>query len=383
MSDKKTGEKGFKTEETVRSYFLRAGFFVIRSVLLKHNGDELTDIDLWIYERSATLARRRTIIDIKDKARPQAAERMFFVKGLAELVQVDGAGVATTDNRPSLRELARSHGLLWLDGADLQRMKASPELQATDRLSDEDIEAFLRDLDRSRGSDTFKNAFVEIKSSVGDRFGASCANTCLEFAQKMAREAVSSHPKSNSAIWAGRLTYLAAAISGVALDFFSAETALRPTTERINHITEALRYGDNAEMTKQRLLWAEAAIRDYAPNGAAIARVVKEKFRHDLMAVPAEGLAAVVANLSRNEDLFVASKSLEHAAYSEALPTFDELPTVAKSYLGAVLDFAGVDRSAFARAWEPTPQPISVAEISEVAEGTSAASERAEPGKLL
>ncbi|RWC38432.1 MAG: hypothetical protein EOS28_29900 [Mesorhizobium sp.] len=62
-----SGAKGLKTEELVRAYFLRAGFFVMRGIKLRHDGVELTDIDMWVYERSATLARRRTIIDIKDK----------------------------------------------------------------------------------------------------------------------------------------------------------------------------------------------------------------------------------------------------------------------------------------------------------------------------
>ena len=92
-----------------------AGFFVVRGVKLRYGGDELTDIDLWLYERSATLARRRIIIDIKDNAQPKAAERLFFVKGLAELIQVEATGIATSDTRRSLRELARKHNVLWID----------------------------------------------------------------------------------------------------------------------------------------------------------------------------------------------------------------------------------------------------------------------------
>ncbi|MFF9385853.1 hypothetical protein ACF1A3_35895, partial [Streptomyces globisporus] len=358
MSEKKSGQKGYKTEETVRGYFLRAGFFVVRSVPLKHNGDDLTDIDLWIYERSGTLARRRTIIDIKDKARPQAAERLFFVKGLAELLQVDGAGVATTDNRRSLRDLARTHGMLWLDGADIQRMKDSPELNVNHRLSDEELDVVFRESDKGRGSDYFSSSFSEIKSTIGDRFGAAGANACLAYAQNLAKECVSAHPRSNSAVAAGRLVYLSAAIAAVSLDFYAAEVALRPAAERIEHLVDALRYGDNPEVTKQRLAWAEAAVRDYAPNGAAVARIVKEKIRIDIMSVPAEGLATVVAQAARNESLFNAAKILEDAAYSRVAPTFDELPTVAKSFMGAVLDFCGIDRSSFATSWANENAPV-------------------------
>ncbi|KAB7783534.1 hypothetical protein F8B43_4096 [Methylorubrum populi] len=346
----------------MRGYFLRAGFFVVRSVPLKHNGDDLTDIDLWIYERSGTLARRRTIIDIKDKARPQAAERLFFVKGLAELLQVDGAGVATTDNRRALRDLARAHSILWLDGADIQRMKDSPELNFNHRLSDEELDASLREADNKRGSDYFRTMLSDIKSTIGDRFGAAGANACLAFAQNVAKECISSHPRSNGAIAAGRLVYMSAAIAAIALDFYAAEVALRPAAERIEHLVDALRYGDNPEVTKQKLAWAEAAVRDYAPNGSAIARIVKEKIRLDIMSVPAEGLATVVAQSARSDTLFNAAKILEDAAYSKVAPTFDELPTVAKSFVGAVLDFVGVDRSSFATSW--SNEDVSVVEKS-------------------
>ena len=77
MNTKSHGKKGFVTEELLREYFLRAGFFVVRGANLQYDQLELTDVDLWIYERSATLARRRTIIDVKDKQKPQAAERLF------------------------------------------------------------------------------------------------------------------------------------------------------------------------------------------------------------------------------------------------------------------------------------------------------------------
>ena len=62
MKNELHGKKGFTTEELLREYFLRAGFFVVRGANLLYGQLGLTDVDLWIYERSATLARRRTII---------------------------------------------------------------------------------------------------------------------------------------------------------------------------------------------------------------------------------------------------------------------------------------------------------------------------------
>jgi hypothetical protein len=342
MKTRRPGSKGLATEELLRAYFLRAGFFVVRGVLLRHGSSDLTDIDLWVYERSATLARRRTVIDIKDKGRPQAAERLFFVKGLAEFIAVEGAGVATTDPRPELRELARKHGVLWIDGADLQRLKASDELSTGDRVSEEEFDAAVSGVDAARSSHEFRDAISSLKSSVADRFGASCANTALDSAGHFARHTLSAHPGSPAALIARRATYLSAAIAAAALDFASADSALRPAPERLKSLTDVIRFGADSGGALAHLRWAEAAIREYVPNGVGIAQVVKDKFMAEVRGVPAEGLAEVVVRLSRNATLFAAARALEHAAYATHVPTFDALDVDAKSFLGAVLDFVGV-----------------------------------------
>jgi len=351
MIAKVSGAKGLRTEELVRAYFLRAGFFVMRGIKLRHDGVELTDIDMWVYERSAMLARRRTIIDIKDKRTPQAAERLFFVKGVASVISVEGAGVATTDSRPMLRELARKHGVLWIGGADLQRLKDSDALSGLNRMTEEEFNGEIADIDNARNGRVFRDKMDEVKSAVADRFGPSCANTALEGFQLFAREVVNAHPASAAARGAGRLTYLAAAIAAAAFDFASADTALRPLAERVRHMTDTIRFGANTEGALANLRWTEAAIREYLPNGAGLAQVVHEKFTAELNAVPAEGLAEIVIRLSNSEKLFSIAKSLEKAAYASHLVSFDHLDADTKGFLGALLDFVDISRPKFAEGW--------------------------------
>jgi hypothetical protein len=50
---------------------------------------------------------------------------------------------------------------------------------------------------------------------------------------------------------------------------------------------------------------------------------------------------------------FRAARDLEQAAYTSDLTTFDDPSVDAKSFLGAVLDFIGVDRTLFAQCWHP------------------------------
>jgi hypothetical protein len=359
MNVKQHGKKGFATEELLREYFLRAGFFVVRGANLLYDELELTDVDLWIYERSATLARRRTIIDVKDKQKPQAAERLFFVSGLGKTIGVEGVGVATTDKNPKLRALARKNKVLWIDGDDLQRLKKSDKLLQGDRLTDETFFALIDDLDKRRGGRAYRIQMDGIKSAVVDRFGASSANLALDAFMVFSNEAIKSHPKSDAAKILTRMSFFAAALAAGALDFASADFALRPMLERRNHMANAIRFGENVDGTYEKIMWAEMALREYVNNGASIAIQIRTGFEQDLKQVPAEDFAEIVVKLSNTNSLFDIARILEYAAYRDDDVSFDALPTDAKSFVGALLDFSKQDRKLFASAsplgtWAPS-----------------------------
>src|SRR5580704_15754549 len=127
------GEKGYRLEELLRAYFLKAGFFVVRGVPFQHDGDDLTDIDLWLYEQPTGSSRRRQIVDAKSKTKPKAVERLLWTRGLMQLLDVDGAYVATTDSRPMLRTISRKLGVAVLDGADIRRISESDKSLLEDR----------------------------------------------------------------------------------------------------------------------------------------------------------------------------------------------------------------------------------------------------------
>ena len=49
--------KGPKMEELLRSYFLKAGYYVVRGVPFVYEGFDVTDIDLWLYSRTSSVSR--------------------------------------------------------------------------------------------------------------------------------------------------------------------------------------------------------------------------------------------------------------------------------------------------------------------------------------
>lgn len=108
MAPPRNGAKGYELEEILKSYFWQAGYFAVRGVPFRIEDEDVTDIDIWLYERPAASTRRRMIVDVKNKRSPKASERVIWTAGLQKALGVDGAIVATTDRRLATRRLAKA-----------------------------------------------------------------------------------------------------------------------------------------------------------------------------------------------------------------------------------------------------------------------------------
>jgi len=368
MNEKSIVPKGAILEEVLRAYFLRAGFFVIRGVPFRFADEDLTDVDLWLYERPTGTSRRIQICDIKYKQRPKAVERIFWTSGLASALDVDGAYVATTDKRKSLRSVAEKLNLQLIDGTDIQRIQSSQAVLYQERISDEKLIADLQTVDKSFRNKNLQNARIDILSALSEGFGAPSAVRALEGFSRLATAAVSYHPDSQAARSAGRLAYLAGAIACQSLDYVSVSAAFRTIDERRDLILRAVRLGalDNQD-GQQTLRMAMALVEKYAPGGKVAAMTVEAGLQRDLDKIPAEIVANQAVRLLKSDQLFITGRELEMASYHVVLPTFDDLSIHTKAMLGALLDYSSVDRERFANAWKPDVKlsPISPREITE------------------
>jgi hypothetical protein len=353
MSEKDALPKGFALEEVLRAYFLRAGFFVVRGVPFRVADEELTDVDLWLYERPTGTSRRVQICDIKYKQKPKAVERIFWTSGLASILGVDGAYVATTDNRKSLHLIARKLDLQLIDGADIKRIQSSQTVLYPDRIADEQLIAELQAVDKEFRKKDFQLARIDIISALSEGFGAASAVRALEAFCRLASAVVEFHPDSKPARAAGRLSYLAASIACESLDYVSVSAAFRSMEERRKLILDAVRLGAlSNEQGQQTLKLAIALVERYASGGKGAARGMEAALRKDLERIPAEIVADQAVKLLKADQLFLAGRELEMAAYAAAAPAFDGLSVTTKSMLGALLDYANVDRERFAGAWK-------------------------------
>lgn len=349
MSKKIQLSKGSSLEEVLRAYFLRAGFFVVRGVPFRFADEDLTDVDLWLYERPTGTSRRVQICDIKYKQKPKAVERIFWTSGLSRILNVDGAYVATTDKRASLRSVAAKLDLKIIDGNDIQRIQNSHSVLYEDRISDEQLNLELRSVDKELRNKFFQDARFDILTSLAEGFGAASAVRALEGFARLASATVGFHPNSNAARAGGRLVYLAAAIVCQSLDYVSVGAAFRTLDERRALILDAIRMGAMSnENGQQAIRLAIALVEKYAPSGK---NLVESGLKADLDRIPAEIIADQAIQLLKADKVFVVGRELEMACYQNSPPPFDLLSIQARSMVGSLLDYSGIDRERFAQAW--------------------------------
>jgi len=98
-------------------------------------------------------------------------------------------------------------------------------------------------------------------------------------------------------------------------------------------------------------------IEKYVSKGDASARAVEAGLERDLRAVPAKILADHVVKHTKPDDLFQIAKKLEHQAFSSGLSNFDGIGVHEKAFVGVLLDYCGLGRSRFAKAWSQEKAP--------------------------
>jgi hypothetical protein len=327
-------DKGGKTEELLREYFLKAGYFVVRGAKIVHEGDTVTDVDLWLYLRGSSLSRERTNVDIKDRDRPRALERVLWAVGVRELVSADRVVVATTDRRPSVRSYAAKHEVDLLDGAFLRRLSQQQQTATSARLHDEEFLALIQPRDEKVLGD-WRAKIEDAKTRVVAELSFDSCNALLEHARFFLDKSIASHRREHAA----RCFNYCVALFLVAADFATRTLAFEESDVRKTALIEGFRYGVGGAGRKEIELAARLA-ETYAKAGGRVrARVEK-----DLQKIPVEILAEYFGKLDVQANLFAIALRFEAAAYAKDFVPVGSMDGPMQGVVGALLDFFGVDR---------------------------------------
>ncbi len=336
--------KGEIAEETLAEYFRAAGYFAVRGIPFRHEGADLTDLDVWLYERGAGVSRRRLIVDSKNKKTPKVVERIFWTSGLRDALDLDGAFVASTSPRDETQKIARRVNITLIDISALSRNNGSEGIQAASRLAKEDIDKLLSTVDKEHESKLWRSTRDDLVASVIMGFGGGTINVALRAAKFYADQALSSAPSSRTREVAQRMFYFSLAFAAISLDFIASRSAFQPISQRKADLEETLRFGTDPDETKRRLGLAFELVRGYLPNGPATANQLRSRIDDATKQLPVDIIADVVMKMAGKGHLFEVGRIFERAAHEKVLPAISDLGTDARSFSGAIFDYFGFDR---------------------------------------
>lgn len=343
-------DKGGSAEEALRLYFQQMGAFVVRGVKVRAGRDHVTDIDLWVYTRASVHARNVAIVDIKNKKRAKGYERLIWLKGLQAAVGADEAIVATTATKDDLAPFTRRLGLKLLSP---QVFKAVMTRYAghEERHSSEELEAMWRAV-RLERNETLAARMDTNLVEIGLGLSFSALNIWIDEAAKLL---VYSYDHERIPAGVARAVLLCASLVAIAADFVGRSTAFDDSERRHNYFREGLVFGNAADGAASRYLgFAERVVTDYLEKTGAAAATIRTGFARDVETLPVGPFIDFFSRPAAGRDLMDAAIQLEAAAFSKAAPNFAALPPEAKTIIGLLIDYAGLDRRRFLRAGENT-----------------------------
>ncbi|CCN34030.1 conserved hypothetical protein [Vibrio nigripulchritudo SO65] len=338
--------KGFEMEEHLRNYFNQAGYYVVRGVPFNYEGFDVTDIDLWLYSRASSTARNITIVDVKNKKTPQAIERIFWVKGLAEAVSADDAIVATTDRREAVKDFGKQLGVLVLDGVFLSKL--SNQTTLSQRLSDEEFISNIELYSLGKLDGDWKGQIIASKALLSDGLNFDTCNKWLQVAEFFAQQAIVHTTHSETAYRC--FTYVLSLFS-IGVDYIMRELSFLEQNERKDKLAEGFTYGSmGKEGIAQMINMSLSLVEQFSEEGKGVAKQIKRKVDNEFAALPSTVLAEFLSSNTHTTSLFSIAKELELCATSKESTEYSTLSIQVKSLIGCLLDYWSIDRKTFASA---------------------------------
>lgn len=341
---KKTN-KGHKLEEILRIYFLKSGYYVARGVPFKFKKFDITDIDLWLYNRASSVSREISIVDIKNKRTPQAIERIFWVKGLQLAVKATNAIVATTDKRPDVKEFGKDLNIFVLDGNFLAKLDKFEKLLET-RLTDEDIFKLIENYSLGKLDGDWKGKLLESKSLLAKGLNFDNLNKLIENARFFAEQILIKQEQKEIAL---RCFYLICSYITINLDFIQRDLSfLEDINARKKKMTEGFKYGSKGEKEIKRIIdMSLSFVEQYSNNGKAVANQARFNITKQLDDIQVNILSQYFSKFDVMQHLFETAIEFENLAMSKIFELHINSSIGVKSFIGVFLDFFSIDRVKF------------------------------------
>lgn len=341
MTAQRDASRGPVAEEALRGYFLSMGYFTVRGLPFIYMGFDVTDIDLWLYMRSSSLARERTCVDIKYKKTPQAMERVFWTKGLQEVLGVDRAVVVTTDNRKETREFGIAHGVDVLHGDFLQRVISSYS-NSSNRITEEYFFAELKTPCVVDATVNWPRFYRHAKSMLLSGLNFNTCNAFLVRTRFLLEEYLATNKSSKASV---RLLYVLISYFLTTLDYTSRSITHLDSELRKTSLSNGFRYGDAGHERADEIVdMALHLLVDTAKSDLFSRSNLKGEVDKQFSEYPAETLGEYFAKVDVLKKLFEHARGFEGNAYAADLAMPHRCSSEQKAVIGLLCDFFKIDR---------------------------------------
>lgn len=327
-------------EEALRNYFLTIGYFAVRSVPFYYGIFDVTDVDIWLYIKSSSLARERVCVDIKNKKTPQAMERVLWTKGMREILGAERAIVVTTDNRKETREFGAANGITVLHGRFVQ--KVLQNYSSSSRITEEELLNLLLSPCIIEPKVEWRRWYQDSKAMLLNGLNFNGCNKFLMRINLLLQEYLATSKATPLPV---RLFYLLIAFFLLSLDYASRSLAHLDTDERKQELADGIRYGEAGRGRTEEIV--DMALHLLAESGKTdlfSETSLKEEFRKQLSDYPADILAEHFSKSGTMKSLFELARSFEAQAYSKQITYPHECQTEQKALIGLLCDFMKIDR---------------------------------------
>jgi hypothetical protein len=333
--------KGHITEELLRAYFSKAGYYAIRGVPFTYEGFDVTDIDLWLYSRASSVSREITIVDAKNKKTPQAIERIFWVHGLKSATKATNAIVATTDKRPEVKAFGKQLDIVVLDGAFLSRLGSRDGLDPL-RLSDEELISGLENYSLGKFDGDWKGKIKFCKSLLSKGLSFDNCNEWLNQGKFFAESAAANPPQRENAL---RCMYLVCSFVTITIDYLLRDLSFLEQSERSATLEEGFKYGSKGRSGMRKVLdLALGLVEQHAIDGSTTARQVRSSIDTQLSTLQTEILSNFFSKPDVARTLFVVAKEFEHLAMQRKFSSHTSASVELKSVLFCLMDHWSISR---------------------------------------
>lgn len=341
MSGEKNRIQGALAEEALRHYFLSSGYFVVRNVPFRYAGYDISDIDLFIYSKSSSFTRERINVDVKQRKTPQAIERIFWAKGLQDILGFDRCIVATSDQRRETRQFGENHNVIVLDGNFLERVIDKYKTENT-YLNEEELLATLGAKSSLPPHRLWRQFYSEQKELLLSGMTYDGVNSLLNRLRFPLHE-VSIDPSNSNQIL--RIFYISMSYWLLALDHVSSNIANLDAKTRRDDLVEGFRFGNGGKRRADEVIDAAIKLLASAGHSDLFTREALEKeFRQQLALYPAESLAEFFGKSELQREMFNSARELHSLAFNKELILIRDLAPALKSCIAVCIDFFQMDR---------------------------------------